>query len=107
METYGLTRWRWARSAVAPRPRTWLSDGSGIVQRLPHIGFQGCQRLCGRIRGPHRVRPDSGRNNECFSVMDFESRESTRWTLDDGAIAFHKVEHMDGAICMVRNRHSD
>src|ERR1700733_14961037 len=90
METHAPTRWRGA--------------GSSMVPRLPHIGFHGCHRLRGQIRGPHGVRPDAGRNNKCFSVMDLEWRESTGWAFDDGAIAFHKVEYMNGAICMVKNR---
>src|ERR1700727_733713 len=93
METHALTRWRGA--------------GSSMVPRLPHIGFHGCQRLRCQIRRPHDVRPDAGRNDECFSVMDLERREGTGWSFAEGAIPFHKVEHRNGAICMEKTRQRD
>src|ERR1700676_2788090 len=52
----------------------------------------------------NRVCAHLCRNDERLSVMHKEGRKCVAWALHNDLIAFHKIQHVDRALCMMRSR---
>src|SRR5882757_2193946 len=77
--------------------------GSSTVRRLPDIGLERCERLRDRLCRPDGVRADAGGDDEGLAVVNLERRKSSGRAFYYGAIALDEIEHVHGAVCVMRN----